>query len=140
MSWNYQAVELMSRSTYGGTDSLTVQPSITTYTKQTIMLSHLDSQFGIHYRIKGSRGGANVTLQWQQSLEPSDSTAWTDIGSSFTWGAGGVYPAVAAADLISSLVPAANTTFRPFLRLKIVCDAATVANINSIVVTKRGLR
>jgi len=139
MSYSFTYVDLLeSRSI--DPEHLVAGASATVYTiPQSI--SHLDSLYGIWTRMVGVRGGGDVTVQPQQSTTGRPDDSWSDVGAPFLLGAGGVFGGVnASADVETFLLPPANTTFKPFMRLKITTAAATEFNLSHIYWTRRGIR
>lgn len=104
--------------------------------------SHWDSVYGIwfHTRVH-TVGAANVTLTLQGTAD-KEGTTWADIGAGVVITGGTATSPIQNDFNRTPVAVAAGTainTLQPFLRLKCVTDALTVAAIHRVTRSIRGL-
>ncbi len=141
MSHSFQIIDEIENPQGDPKKSIRMAASTTLYIPLTDT-SHWDSVYGIwfHTRIH-TVGLGNVTLTLQGTAN-KEGTGWADIGTGVVVN-GGTPAAPIQNDFLRSPVAVAAGTqinaLQPFLRMKCVTDAGTVAAIHMLTRTIRGL-
>jgi len=110
-----------------------------TYYFPMLQCSHRDSIYGVMAHLQGLRyGTGDVTCSIQHSPDAETPSLFTDVsGASGTLGTGGTIGSPVAATLTLVANPGANASLYPFIRLKVVVEAATDVLFTSVNVSHR---
>lgn len=135
MSYTYQMMKIINKNSVAGTENITLIPSETKYTG-THVLSHLDSVDGFYVEVAGTRYGADVIMQLQQSCTGN---LWEDVTLPiYLSSLGTVGVPVAFRYQIAMQKPVIGP-FMPLLRFKFTSEALTGATISTLNISQRGL-
>lgn len=141
MNIAFSNLSFLSHDSYSGAETIVVAPS-TTYTSKPFSLTFWDSKDGVFFTLVGTRYGAattDVQIKLEHAtLADAPDAEWALAVAAVDFGAGGTGGSPASEYLTIGLFPTAGQTLMPFMRVKIIAQAASGATITKFFRTTRG--